>query len=251
MPEDAKTGLRLVKYLSSSGRASRRAAAELIKAGRVKVDGKTVLDPAMTVAPAARVELDGEQLTVVGEKEYIMLHKPAGYVCTAADRFAERRAIELIDLGPDVRLFSAGRLDKESEGLILFSTDGDFVARLTHPRYGIAKEYLVTTAPPLGAPELARIRRGIPDDGEQLTVAAVEPLPKTPEVCRFTLLEGKKREIRRLVRAVGARTVRLVRVKIGELELGSLPSGQWRRLTAEERRKALAGKGPGADFSAR
>ncbi|MPN22153.1 Ribosomal small subunit pseudouridine synthase A [bioreactor metagenome] len=161
-----------------------------------------------------------------------MLNKPRGYVCTNADPHAPRKAVDLIRLDSPVRLFSAGRLDKESEGMILFSNDGDYVAQLTHPRHEILKTYLVRVVRELTSAELERIRAGIREDGELLRVVSIDPLGK----CRYRIVlnEGKKREIRRLTAAVGAATLELRRVRIGGLELGDLPEGAFRELSPEE-----------------
>ncbi|WP_294437007.1 pseudouridine synthase [uncultured Victivallis sp.] len=223
---------RLVKFLSSAGAASRRAAGELVKSGRVAVNGRTVLEPGARVAPGDQVTLDGAPVRPAEVRLYIMLHKPRGYVCTNHDPHAKQKAVDLIRTDPPVRLFSAGRLDKESEGLILFSNDGAYVEELTHPRHEILKQYLVRLTRPLSEAELERIRAGISDQGDLLRVRAIEPLGAARY--RITLNEGKKREIRRITAAVGAPTVQLKRVRIGDLELGSLPPGAWRMLTPEE-----------------
>lgn len=223
---------RLVKFLSSAGVASRRAAGELVKSGRIAVNGRTVLEPGTRLAPDDQVTLDGAPVHPPEKRFYIMLHKPRGYVCTNSDPHAERRAVDLIRLDPPVRLFSAGRLDKESEGLILFSNDGAYVEQLTHPRHEILKQYHVRVTRDLTAPELERIRTGIADDGDVLHVRAIDRIG--PALYRITLNEGKKREIRRITAAVGAPTVQLKRVRIGGLALGTLPPGRWRMLTPDE-----------------
>ncbi len=225
-------GERLVKRLAAAGVASRRAAGDLVLAGRVTVNGERVLEPGRRVTAEDRVELDGVLLPEPERKHYIMLHKPRGYVCTNADRFAEKKALDLIRLDPPVRLFSAGRLDKESEGLILFSNDGDFVAALTHPRHEICKEYRVHTARPIPAAQRERLCRGIEEGGERLRARHVEEL--APCCYRFILNEGRKREIRRMTAAAGAPTRRLIRLRIGALTLGDLPPGHWRELTPAE-----------------
>ena len=223
---------RLVKFLSSAGAASRRAAGELVKSGRVTVNGRVVLEPGTRLAPGDQVTLDGTPVRPPESRLYIMLHKPRGYVCTTSDPHAEHKAVDLIRLDPPVRLFSAGRLDKESEGLILFSNDGAYVEELTHPRHEILKQYHVRLTRDLSAAELERIRTGIADDGDILRVRAIDRIG--PACYRITLNEGKKREIRRITAAVGAPTLQLKRVRVGSLELGSLPPGQWRMLTPEE-----------------
>lgn len=223
---------RLVKFLSSAGAASRRAAGELVKSGRVTVNGRTILEPGTRISAADLVTLDGTPVRQPEKRLYLMLHKPRGYVCTNNDPHAERKAVDLIRLDPPVRLFSAGRLDKESEGLILFSNDGAYVEQLTHPRHEILKQYHVRITRDLTAPELERIRAGIADDGDILRVRAIDRIG--PAYYRITLNEGKKREIRRITAAVGAPTLQLKRVRVGGLELGSLPPGRWRMLTPEE-----------------
>ena len=223
---------RLVKFLSAAGVASRRAAGDLVKAGRIAVNGRTIREPGFRILPADTVTLDGRPVEPAGRFHYIMLNKPRGYVCTNADPHAPRKAVDLIRLDPPVRLFSAGRLDKESEGMILFSNDGDYVARLTHPRYEIRKTYLVRVTREFTEPELTRIRTGITDGGEHLRVISIAPAGNC--LYRLVLNEGKKREIRRLTAAVGAPTLELRRIRIGGLALGDLPQGAFRELTPEE-----------------
>lgn len=223
---------RLVKFLSAAGVASRRAAGDLVKAGRIAVNGRTIREPGFRILPADTVTLDGRPVEPAGRFHYIMLNKPRGYVCTNADPHAPRKAVDLIRLDPPVRLFSAGRLDKESEGMILFSNDGDYVARLTHPRYEIRKTYLVRVTREFTEPELTRIRTGITDGGEHLRVISIAPAGNC--LYRIVLNEGKKREIRRLTAAVGSPTLELRRIRIGGLGLGDLPQGAFRELTPEE-----------------
>jgi len=223
---------RLVKFLSAAGVASRRSAGELVKAGRVSVNGRVVYEPWTSVMEGDVVVFDGRQVTPAEKLHYIMLNKPRGYVCTNADPHVALKAVDLIRLDPPVRLFSAGRLDKESEGMILFSNDGGYVAKLTHPRHEVLKTYLVRVAREFSAAELERIRAGIRNAGELLRVVSIEPIGKCGY--RIVLNEGKKREIRRLTAAAGAETQELRRVKIGGLELGNLPEGAFRELTPEE-----------------
>ncbi len=223
---------RLVKFLSAAGVASRRAAGDLVKAGRIAVNGRTIREPGFRILPADTVTLDGRPVEPAGRFHYIMLNKPRGYVCTNADPHAPRKAVDLIRLDPPVRLFSAGRLDKESEGMILFSNDGDYVARLTHPRYEIRKTYLVRVTREFTEPELTRIRTGITDGGEHLRVISIAPAGNC--LYRIVLNEGKKREIRRITAAVGSPTLELRRIRIGGLALGDLPQGAFRELTPEE-----------------
>ena len=196
------------------------------------MNGKTALLGQKADPEVDEITVDGRPLTQEGQKRYLMLNKPRGYVCTNADPHAPRKAVDLIRLDPPVRLFSAGRLDKESEGMILFSNDGDYVARLTHPRYEIRKTYLVRVTREFTEPELTRIRTGITDGGEHLRVISIAPAGNC--LYRIVLNEGKKREIRRLTAAVGSPTLELRRIRIGGLALGDLPQGAFRELTPEE-----------------
>lgn len=228
----------LGKRVSRCGALSRRAAVDAVREGRVAVAGVIVTEPAVRVT-GERITLDGKALgEPVSDLWYVMLNKPAGYTCTAADPHAEKKALDLIVPVPPVRLFSAGRLDKESSGLILFSNDGDFVEKVTHPRYGILKRYVVTLAAGLSADSCSRMLAGVPDDGDILRVEAVKKLG--PKRYELTLNEGKKREIRRLAAALGAPVVTLERISVGGLLLGGLPSGAWRRLGAEEVQTVLS-----------
>lgn len=223
--------MNLVKYLSACGAASRRKAELLIREGKVSVDGVPELNPASRIAPGMSVTLDGRVLNLPEKRHYFLLNKPRGYVCSNSDRHAEKLAVELFDM-PQLHLVSAGRLDKDSEGAIIFSDDGEFINRLAHPRYGILKHYIIETRCPLTDTALERIRSGIRDDGELLQVHAITPIAP----CRYEVVlnEGKKREIRRLTAAVGAPTIFLQRISIGPVKLGSLKSGEFRELEAVE-----------------
>lgn len=226
----------LNRFISAAGVASRRKCAEMIKNGQVSINGKITDNPGSRVNETDTVRANGKLLSL-GERYYIALNKPRGYTCTAADRYAEHKAIELINL-PNVRLFSAGRLDKDSEGLLIFSNDGDYVNQLTHPRYGILKTYLVTTDKPLANNFISQLLRGIIDDGELLQAKAFKP---TGQPCQYKVVlnEGKKREIRRMIAAGKCRTERLQRVAVGNLKLNDLDPGHWRHLTANERQASL------------
>lgn len=223
--------MNLVKYLSFCGAASRREAERLIRSGHVTVAGAVEINPARRVDGSEPVALDGNTLTPPGQRHYVLLHKPRGYVCSNSDRHARLLAVDLIDI-PGAKLVSAGRLDKDSEGAIIFSDDGGFINFLAHPRYEVLKRYHVSTARSLSAGDLQRIRDGIRDDGEFLQVKAVREL--VPGKYEFILNEGKKREIRRLVAACGNTVTHLVRVEIGGVALGALPCGKFRELTPAE-----------------
>lgn len=223
--------MNLVKYLSFCNAASRREAERLIRSGHVTVNGEVEVNPARRIDNSCPVALDGKRLSPPAARHYILLHKPRGVVCSNSDRHAEVLAVDLIDI-PEVKLVSAGRLDKDSEGAIIFSDDGCFINFLAHPRYEVLKRYHVTVSTPLTEADLSRMRAGIRDDGEMLRVREVRELSRGRY--EFVLNEGKKREIRRLVSACGSNVTRLVRVEIGGVKLGDLPCGKFRELSPAE-----------------
>lgn len=221
----------LVKFIAASGAASRRRAEELIRNGEVCVNGALCTDPAHRVAPDEVVSLNGKTLSAAVKLWYILLNKPRSFVCSNQDRHAENLAVDLLKSIP-ARLVSAGRLDKDSQGAIIFSNDGEFINRLAHPRYGVLKTYLVRTAGAIPPEKFADITAGIMDKGELLKAESIRQIGKNRY--EFILNEGKKREIRRLTAACGAPTRELIRVKIGSVKLGTLPEGKFRELTPEE-----------------
>jgi pseudouridine synthase len=182
------------------------------------------------------VKVNGTVCRFEGKKIYVMLNKPRGYVCTSKDKFADKLALDLIDV-PE-RLFSVGRLDKDSEGLILFTNDGDFAQRIGHPSYSVRKKYYVTIDGSFSREDGLTLEKGIVDEGERLKAVSVKPLKKSKrsdrQVLEFVLNEGKNREIRRMCRHLGWHVKRLERVEIGSLTLGKLATGSWRELTAKE-----------------
>lgn len=223
----------LTKFLSTAGVCSRRGAEALITAGRVQVNGVPAARGAMRIRPGDQVTFDGKPVAPAAEKLYIMLNKPRGYVCTLEDRHAARKAVDLIPQAKQVRLVSAGRLDKDSEGLILFSNDGDFVAHLTHPRYEVEKTYRVSLSGELSEDAVRRLTgEGVMDSGDRLRAKAV--LSRGAGHYDFILGEGKNREIRRMAACFHLEVKRLARIAVGGVRLGGLPCGQCRKLTAEE-----------------
>lgn len=222
-PKDA--GDRLQKVLARAGIASRRAAEELIRDGRVTVDGE-VARIGQRVPRGSEVRVDGRQVATVRRHRTFMLHKPRGVVTTAKD---ERGRRTVLDLVPDVpALHSVGRLDRESEGLLLLTTDGDLTLRLTHPRYGHTKTYRIwTESGRLDGAALERLRRGLVlEDGPARALTA----RPAPGGAVLVLTEGRTHQVRRMIGAVGAKVVRLVRTHVGELALGDLEPGAFREL---------------------
>lgn len=224
---------RLQKLLSSAGICSRRRAEEYITAGRVAVNGVPASLGDRADPQRDTVTLDGAPVRPRAERTYLMLNKPRGYVTTLSDEKGRRAAAELVS-GCGSRVWPVGRLDLDSEGLLLFTDDGALTNRLLHPAREVEKEYLVWVLGDVEA-ALPKLRRPMHLDGEELRADRVD---RRGETLRFILHQGKNRQLRRMCAAAGLTVTRLKRVREGPLELGELPVGQWRYLTEEER-KAL------------
>jgi 23S rRNA pseudouridine2605 synthase len=226
---------RLQKVLASAGIASRRDCEEYIAAGRVMVNGKVVRIPGTRVDPEHdEILVDGRPIGKIHRRTYVMLHKPAGVVSTTDDPQGRPTVIDLVNLKQ--RLFPVGRLDYDSEGLLLLTDDGELTQKLTHPSYQVEKEYrvLLNDAPSPAA--LRAWRTGVELNGVKTAPAWVELIERTPDGAwvRVILHEGRKRQIREVARILGYEVRRLIRVREGPLTLGDLPSGTWRFLTDEE-----------------
>ena len=226
---------RLQKIISASGLMSRRAAEELIAAGKVSVNGVTAALGDKAEAGVDQILVDGKALPSAGEKLYIMLNKPRGYVTTLSDEKGRKNVTELIkELG--TRLYPVGRLDMYSEGLLLMTNDGDFANRLMHPSHEIDKCYHTwVKGEDMGwAVELLRCPMEI--DGYVTSPAEVDILELKGEeaLLAITIHEGRNRQVRKMCEAAGLKVTRLMRVSEGGVKLGTLKSGKWRRLTEEE-----------------
>jgi 23S rRNA pseudouridine2605 synthase len=221
--------VRLAKYLAHCGVASRRRAEKLIAAGRVSVSGQTVTDPARDVDESSAVEADGRPVTPEPREVWIV-NKPAGVVSTAREPGRRRAVVELVD--SPRRLYPVGRLDADSTGLILLTNDGELANRLTHPRYGVERSYRVRVRRPLTESQLRRLRRGVELDDGPTAPARVRRI--SPRVLEITLREGRNRQVRRMIEAVGNEVVSLARVRFGSLRLGELPQGKARPLRRPE-----------------
>ncbi len=230
----------LAKYLAHAGAASRRAAEELVRAGRVTVGGEVVVDPARDVDDASGVALDGSAIDRAEERVVYALHKPVGVVSTARDPQGRATVVELV---PAVhRLYPVGRLDVDTSGLLLLSNDGALANRLTHPRYEVPKTYVAAVEhPPVREPALRALREGVKLDDGPTAPAGARRL--RPDALELTIHEGRKRQVRRMCEAVGHPVRELQRVRIGPLALGDLEPGVARRLTrAEVERLRQAGR---------
>lgn len=231
--------VRLQKYIAMSGYASRRAAETLIEEGRVSVNGKKITEQGVKIEIGAdNVSIDGKPIKIKNKKYYIMLNKPVGYVSTAKDQFDRPTVVDIIkkDLD-DVRIFPVGRLDYDTEGLLLLTNDGDFTYRVTHPKFHMDKTYIVTIKGGITISGINKIRRGVYiDDDFKTSPAEAEILDAVDghTFIKITIHEGKNRQIRKMFDAVGCKVVGLKRIKIGTVELGNLPLGRWRHLTSHE-----------------
>ncbi len=229
--------MRLQAYLARAGVASRRKAERLIQEGRVRVNG-AVARLGMRVGPGDQVEVDGQRVTLP-ERVVLAFHKPRGYTVTRKDPHARRTIFELLPKIPG--LHPVGRLDRDSEGLLLLTNDGHLTERLTHPRYGVVKVYRVWTERGTLPKEACRLlEEGIMLEDGPAKALLCRPLPGG---ALLALGEGRKREVRRMLKAVGYPVTRLLRVQVGPIRLGNLPPGRWRVLSQEEV-KALLGEGP-------
>jgi pseudouridine synthase len=230
-------GIRLQRYLALCGLGSRRHCEAIIRTGRVCVNGTVVDRMGVNIQPGAdRVELDGQALHPQADRHaYLMLHKPRGYIVTARDQRGRRTAADLVRDAPR-RVFAVGRLDLDSEGLLLFTSDGDLAHRLMHPRYRVEKEYLVTVEGQVTSHACRRLRRGVIVDGRPTLPARVRVIERLDNntILAVVITEGRKRQVREMFRRVGHEVIRLIRVREGALLLGDLPAGTWRSLTDAE-----------------
>ena len=226
---------RLQKILSSAGICSRRRAEEFLRAGRVAVNGVTAALGDRADPERDTVTLDGKPVIVRQEKLYLMLHKPRGVVTTLSDEKGRPTVAGLVS-GCGGRVYPVGRLDMDSEGLLLLTGDGELAQRLTHPRHGIEKEYRVTVTGRLeGCRERLEAVEAL-EDGTPVVRARVRTLERGEkrQVLSVTVRQGLNRQVRRMCTVAGLEVERLVRVREGPLKLGTLPRGQWRPLTPEE-----------------
>jgi 23S rRNA pseudouridine2605 synthase len=224
--------VRLAKYLAHSGVASRRRAEALVAAGRVRVGGEVVRDPARDVEHESGVEVDGRAVSPE-PREVWVLNKPAGVTSTAREPGRRRAVTDLID--SPRRLYPVGRLDADSTGLIVLTNDGELANRLTHPRYEVPRTYRARLRRPPSDSDLRRLRKGVELDDGPTAPARVRRI--SPRVIELTIREGRNRQVRRMAEAVGNEVVELRRTAFGALRLGELREGEARRLrTAELRR---------------
>ncbi len=233
--------MRLQKYMAECGVASRRKAEEMILEGRVQVNGAVITQMGVQVSEGDEVRLDGRVIRPESEKRYVMYHKPAGEVTTAHDPEGRPCVLDHFRDYP-VRLYPVGRLDYDSEGLLLLTNDGALTERLLHPSHQVDKTYLARVTGTVSPDTLRLIRQGVMLDDHKTSPAKARLVKQETfaAVVLVTIHEGRNRQVRRMFEAAGHQVLQLRRVRFGPLSLDDLPRGQWRELTAGEVRKLLA-----------
>ncbi len=227
--------IRLQKYMADCGIASRRKSEELIASGKVKVNGKVASIGDKVDPKKDKVSVEGQAVRAETEFRYIMLNKPRGFITTMSDERGRKCVAELVsDVG--VRVFPVGRLDKDSEGLLLLTNDGEFANNLTHPSKHVPKTYRVTVRPAINEEILNHLMTGIMIDGKTTLPAQVKVLTQEPDrvVLEIVICEGRNRQIRKMCEAEGLTVARLKRTAVGPVKLGMLKQGAWRDLTPQE-----------------
>ena len=227
--------MRLQKYLASCGVASRRAAEKLIAEGHVTVDGQKITEMGVQVEDDQVICVDGKRVRPEGEKHYIIYHKPAGEVTTVSDPEGRATVLDRFRDYP-VRLYPVGRLDYDSEGLLLLTNDGDLTERMLHPSMEVDKTYLARVSNQVTPEEARQLERGVMVDGRKTARAKVHILSVQNLFTDMiiTIHEGRNRQVRKMVEQIGHQVVMLRRIRFGPLKLGELPRGMWRPLTQEE-----------------
>ena len=227
--------IRLQKYLAECGVASRRKSEELIAAGKVKVNGVTALIGDKVSPKHDKVTVSGKKVVSVKKNVYIMLNKPRGFITTMNDEHDRKCVAELVkDI--NTRVYPVGRLDRESEGLLIMTNDGEFTNALTHPSKHVSKTYRVTIRPTITKEQATEFRNGIEIDGRVTAPADLKVLEaqENRTVVEVTIYEGRNRQIRKMFEALGIEVARLKRTKVGNLKLGMLKQGAYRHLTEDE-----------------
>jgi len=217
---------RINKYIADCGVASRRGAEDLIRAGKVSVNGKTVTDLSTLISETDKVTVSGKPVICQPKKVYILLNKPAGVVTTCNDQFGRKTVLDLLH-GISERVYPVGRLDYATEGLLILTNDGEFAKIVTHPSSGISKTYVAAVNKPLSQQQITQLRQGAgfnPPKHLKVTNLAVE----------LAITEGRNRQVRKMFETVGLRVTHLKRISVGKLTLGDLKPGEWRYLQNDE-----------------
>lgn len=233
--------IRLQKFLAQCAIASRRGAEEMILQGKVKVNGRPAQLGDKVDPTHDKVVVAGRRLVNTEKKMYIMLHKPRGFVTTMSDE-QDRRCVADLVADAGVRLHPVGRLDRNSEGLLFMTNDGEFTNILTHPSHHVSKVYRVTVKEKVAEEQLDKLRSGIVIDGQKTLPCDADVIQKEADrtVMRIVLYEGRNREIRKMCESLGLTVIRLKRTECAGIKLGMLPQGRWRELTEKEVRKLMS-----------
>ena len=240
----ADNRIRLQKFLSECGVASRRKSEELIESGAVKVNGKTASIGDKVDPKRDSVTFHGKKVVKQKNNVYIMLNKPRGFITTMSDEM-DRKCVAMLVKDAPARVYPVGRLDRESEGMLIFTNDGEFANALTHPSKHVAKTYRVTVRPPVSEEQLTKIATGIVIDDRKTAPAEVRVVLQEENrvVLEIVLYEGRNRQIRKMCEEIGLEVARLRRTAVGSVKLGMLKQGAWRELTAQEVRKLMLAAG--------
>lgn len=229
--------MRLNKRIAISGLCSRREADSWISSGRVEVNGQVCLEHGTQVADRDVVTVDGVALPDIPERKVYLFHKPIGYTCTHDDTHAERSIYELLPIGEN--LHSIGRLDRNTSGLLLITNDGALTNRLTHPSREVEKEYVLTLRHALSKTDIEALQQGVSvpaydDEKAYVSAPAQVVMTKDPHIVHLVIHEGRKRQVRRMIKALKNEVVQLKRIRLGSITLGSLELGAYRTLTENE-----------------
>jgi len=227
--------IRLNKYMADCGVDSRRNCDKIIQEGRVRVNRKPVTEMGFLVNEFNdTVTVDGKKIVLKSKNIYIMLHKPKGYVTTVKDEKDRKTVMELVDVKQ--RVYPVGRLDYDTEGLLILTNDGDMTYKLTHPKYEIAKKYLARIEGEILEKELEQLRKGVEIDGRKTAPAKAKLVEKTDDGCKIelTIHEGRNHQVKKMFEAIGKQVIFLKRTEMGEIRLGGLSRGQWRYLNDKE-----------------
>jgi 23S rRNA pseudouridine2605 synthase len=236
--------VRLNKYIARAGVCSRRKADELTVRGNVKINGEVIKTPGADVGDGDVVEVNGRVVAPAEKSVYILLNKPKGYITTAKDEFDRPTVMELTgDI--EWRIFPVGRLDAETTGLLVMTNDGDFANAVAHPAGGMRKTYRARVAGAISKERLARLRRGVNVDGRMTAPADVTLVRQSAAgaVVDIAIREGRNRQVRKMFAAVGNKVIDLQRTAIGDIRIGGLKSGHWRKLTKSEIDSLIGNKG--------
>lgn len=226
--------MRLNKFIAASGITSRRKADELIKNGEIKINGQVVTELGTEVSETDIVSYNDTIIKEESSKIYLMLNKPAKYLSSVSDDRSRKTVIDIVKNNYSERLYPVGRLDYDTEGLLILTNDGEITNKLTHPKHHIKKTYLVKTNKPIGASALTNLENGVRIDDYMTKKASIKMHPKHTNQCEITIGEGRNRQVRKMFASQDIEVIYLKRLSMGNLKLGNLPLGKTRELTKEE-----------------